>query len=151
MKPVIDPEKSVRSVPGYVRYWRGWFRYGRLDGAEPRALIGTASYLHVAEHIGLGRYGDPLDPHGTRDACRELARVLAPGGNLHFSLPVGKPRRCFNAHRIHAVGQILEYFQDLALVELSGIDDNRKFRANIGRTALDHADYGCGLFHFTKK
>lgn len=240
VKPVIDPVKTSRSVPGYFRYWRDWLRYGRLDGAESRALIDTApligedtaltpydrhyfhqdiwaarkikesrvdshidvgsrielvgfltvlcrvtfidirplvvelanfqslsgsilalpmqnnsvrslSCLHVAEHIGLGRYGDPLDPHGTGKACRELARVLAPGGNLYFSLPVGKPRLCFNAHRIHSVEQILEYFRDLALVELSGIDDDRKFMANIGRTALDDADYACGLFHFTKK
>lgn len=240
VKPVIDPVKAARSIPGYFRYWRDWLRYGRLDGAERRALIDAApligedtpttqydrhyflqdiwaarkirdsgidshvdvgsrielvgfltvlcrvtfidirplivelqnfqslsgsilalpmandsvrslSCLHVAEHIGLGRYGDPLDPHGTRDACRELARVLAQGGNLYFSLPVGRPRLCFNAHRIHAVGQILEYFRDLSLVELSGIDDDRKFMANAERTALDGADYACGLFHFTKR
>jgi hypothetical protein len=39
----------------------------------------SLSCLHVAEHIGLGRYGDPLDPEGTKKATRELARVLAPG------------------------------------------------------------------------
>jgi SAM-dependent methyltransferase len=113
--------------------------------------VRSLTCLHVAEHIGLGRYGDPLDPHGTRNACRELARVLAPGGNLYFSLPVGRPRLCFNAHRIHAVDQILEYFQDLVLVEFSGIGDDRKFMRNIEGTAFQNADYACGLFHFTKK
>jgi SAM-dependent methyltransferase len=113
--------------------------------------VRSLSCLHVAEHIGLGRYGDPLDPHGTLKACRELARVLAPGGNLYFSLPVGKPRLCFNAHRIHSVGQILDYFRDLSLVELSGIDDERRVMLQMEKSALDNADYGCGLFHFTKK
>lgn len=28
--------------------------------------VGSLSCLHVAEHIGLGRYGDPLDPEGTK-------------------------------------------------------------------------------------
>ena len=65
--------------------------------------VQSLSCLHVAEHVGLGRYGDPLDPYGTSKAARELARVLAPGGDLYFSLPVGEPRVAFNAHRIHSV------------------------------------------------
>ena len=44
------------------------------------ASIESMSCLHVAEHIGLGRYGDPLDPQGTRKAAQELARVLRRGG-----------------------------------------------------------------------
>jgi hypothetical protein len=37
----------------------------------------SISCLHVAEHIGLGRYGDPLNPLGTQQACAEISRVLA--------------------------------------------------------------------------
>lgn len=110
----------------------------------------SLSCLHVAEHIGLGRYGDSLDPFGTKKAIKELIRVLAPKGNLYFSLPIGKPRLCFNAHRIHSTKQILNYFSDLKLVELSGIDANGKFIRNIDRKKLDSSSYGCGLFHFTK-
>ena len=33
--------------------------------------ITSLSCLHVAEHVGLGRYGDPLDPHGTLKAAAE--------------------------------------------------------------------------------
>lgn len=111
----------------------------------------SLSCLHVAEHVGLGRYGDPLDPLGTEKATRELARVLAPTGNLYFSLPVGKPRVCFNAHRIHSPGQILDHFRDLELVEFSGIDDRGAFRQDIDPNDLADASYACGLFHFTKK
>lgn len=111
----------------------------------------SLSSLHVAEHIGLGRYGDPLDPLGTKKACKELSRILAPGGNLFFSLPVGKPRLCFNAHRIHSPKQIINYFKDLQLVELSGIDDNGNFITNIDINILSDSHYACGLFWFTKK
>jgi hypothetical protein len=38
----------------------------------------SLSYLHVADHFSLGCYGDPLNPRGTRQACAELKRVLAP-------------------------------------------------------------------------
>jgi len=112
--------------------------------------IKSLSCLHVAEHIGIGRYGDQIDPKGTIKAASELSRVLAPGGNLYFSLPVGKPRICFNAHRIHSVQQILDYFSNLQLVELAGIDDNRNFFRNVDKVVLDMCDYGCGLFRFTK-
>lgn len=111
----------------------------------------SLSCLHVAEHIGLGRYGDPLDPLGTKKAAKELSRVLAVNGNLYFSLPVGKPRLCFNAHRIHSPQQIIEYFSSLELLELSGIDDNRNFIRNIEINTLEKANYSCGLFWFRKR
>jgi len=112
--------------------------------------ISSLSCLHVAEHIGLGRYGDPLDPLGTVKACKELSRVLAPGGNLYFALPIGKPRVCFNAHRIHSPDQILEYFSGLKLVEFSFVNDKGRFLQKVDPSEAREAKYGCGLFQFTK-
>jgi len=111
----------------------------------------SVSCLHVAEHVGLGRYGDPLDPLGTKKAANELTRCLAKGGNLFFSLPVGKPRVCFNAHRIHSPKQIIEYFKNLKLVELSGTDDSKRFIENIDISTLENAKYACGMFWFSKE
>lgn len=121
-----------------------------LDMPYEDESINSLSCLHVAEHIGLGRYGDPIDPEGTKKACYELKRILAKDGDLYFSLPVGKPRLCFNAHRIHSPNQIIEYFDGLKLIELSGIDDNGKFIRNIDIETLENSDYACGLFHFLK-
>jgi len=112
--------------------------------------IDSLSCLHVAEHIGLGRYGDSLDPMGTKKAAEELTRVLKPNGNLYFSLPIGKPKLCFNAHRIHSTEQILSYFSSLHLIELSGVDDNGNFIQNINKKILDSCEFGCGFFWFTK-
>jgi SAM-dependent methyltransferase len=113
--------------------------------------IRSLSCLHVAEHIGLGRYGDPLDPLGTRKAAKELTRVLAGGGHLYFSLPVGEARVQFNAHRIHSPDQILEYFSGLELVSFSAVTDKGKYSENIEPSEMEHARYACGMFHFTKK
>lgn len=110
----------------------------------------SLSCLHVAEHIGLGRYGDPLDSLGTKKAAKELSRVLAVNGNLYFSVPVGKPKLCFNAHRIHSPRQIIDCFRDLNLVELSGVDDQGIFKRNIDINVLEKASYACGLFWFKK-
>lgn len=112
--------------------------------------LGSISCLHVAEHIGLGRYGDPLDPDGTRKAARELTRVLAPQGQLYFSLPVGRPRVCFNAHRIHSPVQILDYFDGLRLASFSCVLDDGSFQERVDTSIVGNANYGCGLFQFTK-
>ena len=111
----------------------------------------SLSCLHVVEHIGLGRYGDAINPKGSGLACRELARVLAPGGYLYFSLPIGRSRLCFNAHRVHDPETILQYFNDLELVSFAAVDDQRRFQPSADYRSYSQADYSCGLFIFTKK
>ena len=38
--------------------------------------IESLSCLHVIEHVGLGRYGDRINPRGSEQAMQELARVV---------------------------------------------------------------------------
>jgi SAM-dependent methyltransferase len=74
--------------------------------------IESISCMHTIEHIGLGRYGDPIDPNGDIKAINELKRVTAPNGSLLLVTPVGKPRIQFNAHRIYSFEMIIELFQN---------------------------------------
>lgn len=66
--------------------------------------------LCVVEHIGLGRYGDPIDPQGIDKAVAELRRVIRPGGRLVLSVPVGPPCLVFNAQRIFSRQEFLDKF-----------------------------------------
>ena len=116
---------------------------------EDRA-VESLSCLHVAEHIGLGRYGDPLDPLGTVKAAAELQRVLAPGGQLLFSLPVGRPRTCFNAHRIHTPEDVPAMFPELELREFAGVDDAGVFRRHREPSELAGQRYACGMYRFVR-
>lgn len=122
-----------------------------LEMPYENSSVKSLSSLHVAEHIGLGRYGGPIDPLGTKKAAAELSRCLSIGGNLYFSLPVGKPRLCFNAHRIHSPKQILEYFSELDLIEFSVYDDKKKFIENVYVGSAENSKFACGMFWFTKK
>ncbi len=113
--------------------------------------ISSLSCLHVAEHIGLGRYGDALDPFGTEKACIELARVLAPGGKLYFALPIGTPATYFNAHRVHDPETIVRYFSGLKLVQFSAISDEGNFVSDARLADYKNSSYACGCFVFTKE
>ena len=77
------------------------------------ASIESLSCMHVIEHIGLGRYGDPLDACGDLKALAELERVLKPGGDLLIAVPVGRTRVQFNAHRIYDHLQLQEYLESV--------------------------------------
>jgi len=114
------------------------------------ASVESLSCLHVAEHIGLGRYGDGIDPEGTVRVIRELSRVLAPGGNLFFALPVGMPRVCFNAHRIHAATTVRNCLAELELLEHSGVHDDGRFVEMVSLGEFGVSDYACGFFWFAK-
>lgn len=112
--------------------------------------LASLSCLHVAEHIGLGRYGDPLDPEGTQKACKELIRVLAPGGKLYFALPVGRTVTYFNAHRVHSPSLVIEYFSSLQLLSFAAVGDDGHFNAKATMADYEKAQYACGMFEFTK-
>lgn len=80
--------------------------------------IHSLSSLCVLEHIGLGRYGDNIDPQGTLKAVNELKRVLRLGGTLLVSLPVdAEDKIYFNAHRAFTRKSIIKMFDGLKLIE----------------------------------
>lgn len=113
--------------------------------------VASISCLHVAEHIGLGRYGDPIDPLGTERALIELQRVLAPAGVLLFSMPVGRERVEFNAQRIWNPLRPIELLRQMDLVEFSAVDDDGEFRPFVEPQSFAHSKYACGLYRFVRQ
>jgi SAM-dependent methyltransferase len=115
--------------------------------------VSSLSCMHVVEHIGLGRYGDNLDPDGDVKATRELQRVLKQNGSLLFVVPVGKPKLQFNAHRIYSYEQILTSFKGFKLEEFALIPDRDEDGGLIAGATPELADaqsYGCGCFWFKR-
>ncbi len=116
----------------------------------PNGSIPSLSSLHAVEHFGLGRYCDLVEPGAHEKALREMMRVLAPGGNLYLSVPVGRQRLEFNAHRVFDPVGILELLPSLNLQEFSVIDDAGVLRENVRPAEYRQAGYACGLFWFCK-
>ena len=75
------------------------------DDSQP-----SISCMHTIEHIGLGRYGDPLDALGDLKAIEELKRIVKLDGDLLFVTPVGQPKIMFNGQRVYSYEQIVSYF-----------------------------------------
>jgi hypothetical protein len=116
----------------------------------------SVSSLHVIEHIGLGRYGDPLDPNGSDKACKELMRVVAPGGKLYVSTPIGSPRVQFNGQRVFSINEVCTIFAGMQLVSFSLVDNFGEFHQNISSLTVNFdevqgQDFALGCFEFVKK
>jgi hypothetical protein len=112
--------------------------------------VDSLSSLHAAEHFGLGRYSDPIDPGACFRFMQALKRVLRPGGRLYFSVPVGRERVEFNAQRVFETKTILSNFSGLDLVSFSWVGDDGDLREDSEPLAVPPSEAACGLFEFTK-
>ncbi len=134
--------------------------------------VESISCMHTIEHVGLGRYGDPLDPRGDIKAIKELKRVVKVGGSLILVMPVGRQKIEFNAHRIYnpqyindlvcgkedkdsgSEGDRGEGRDEFELKEYAFIPETDKEGGIIRNADLKQGkkdNYACGCFWFMRK
>ena len=105
------------------------------------------------EHFGLGRYGDPIDPEACFKCFESIQKKIKKGGKLYLSVPIGKERLQFNAHRIFFAKTIVENFYNMKLIEYSCAFNGKLEReAEIDKYDNDIQSRGqrFGLFYFEK-
>lgn len=112
--------------------------------------------LHVIEHFGLGRYGDPIDPDGHLKGLKNMYEILKDNGTLYLSFPIGENRIEFNAHRVFSIAYIKPILEGYFTIDkFSYISDNAELKENIDieRGIKDNfnCSYGCGIFKLNKK
>jgi SAM-dependent methyltransferase len=133
IRPLSVPMESIKFKEGSI-----------LDLPFEDNSIESVSSICVIEHIGLGRYGDPLDPYGTEKAIAELKRVVRDKGDLYISLPVDdKNRVYFNAHRAFEETYLEELFKPFTVIERRYI---------YGKQFVDtlQRGFGIGCYHLQK-
>lgn len=116
--------------------------------------VGSMSALCSLEHFGLGRYGDPIDPEACFKCFKNIQRKMKQGGHLYISLPIGKERVEFNAHRVFYAGTVVECFDELQLQEFSCTSQGKiEYRVDIHKYDQDqhNGEWRYGLFHFYKE
>lgn len=132
------------------------------DGRNLKSCINDASVpslscLHALEHFGLGRYGDDIDPDAWCIGLQEMYRILQPEGIIYLSVPVGKERLEFNAHRIFSPLTILRYANHIGFTMKSSTHINNEGVMQAGISEKDlHGEgrsYSKGsvmIYEFTK-
>ena len=125
----------------------------------PKELFGkceSISSLHAIEHFGLGRYSDPVDADGHLKAIHNIHTMLRVGGTFYFSVPIGRQRIEFNAHRVFSVAYLLGILTGrFAIESFSYVDDKGNLLENVNLdedtiAANCGCNYGCGIFELSK-
>lgn len=123
---------------------------------EMKEYCDSVSSLHAIEHFGLGRYGDPIDADGHLKAISNIYMILKEGGKFYFSVPIGRQRIEFNAHRVFSLVYLLQILnKNFILNCFSYVDDKGNLFENIELTKDSvsenfNCNYGCGIFELTK-
>lgn len=116
----------------------------------------SVSCLHALEHFGLGRYGDRIDYQGHIRGWENLYTILKRGGKLYFSVPIGKQRIEFNAHRVFSIEYLLTMIKGrYAINSFSYVNDTGDLvkDAIINKDSISNnfcCHCGCGIFELTK-
>ena len=125
--------------------------------AEYEQYCDSLSCLHALEHFGLGRYSDRVDAEGHVKGLSSLHKLLGTGGILYLSVPIGRQRIEFNAHRVFAVATVLSMLKEcFDVFEFSYVDDSGVLHESVVLDPVGVANnfclqYGCGIFECRKR
>lgn len=144
---------DVREFPGEIEGLHTIVDDATLLHQIPDESIYSMSALCSLEHFGLGRYGDPIDPEACFKCFENIQKKLAPGGKLYISVPIGRERVEFNAHRVFYASTIVECFHELKLIEISAsFSEHIEYNIDIHHfdNEKHNGEYCYGLFYFEK-
>lgn len=116
----------------------------------------SLSCLHALEHFGLGRYGDRIHWEGHLLGFENLFKILKQGGRFYFSVPIGRQRIEFNAHRVFSLTYLVNMFRNrLEILSFAYVDDLGDLHTDIildmDRISNNCGCYfGCGIFELKK-
>jgi uncharacterized protein DUF268 len=118
----------------------------------------SLSCLHTLEHLGLGRYGDPIKFDGYLDGWESLTRMLRQDGILYFSVPVSHRQRIeFDAHRLFGIPYLLGMIEPaFEICALSIVNDAGDLERDVDPYSPEAArtfgiENGCAVFVLRKK
>lgn len=151
---VFDVRPVTASIPGVVFRQADLMR--PIAGYTEGGYCDSLSCLHVLEHLGLGRYGDPVDPGGYERGLANMAGLLEAGGRFYLATPIGQERVEFNANHVfdprtlirRAADNGLE-LQELIVIGAGGSVRNMQL-SEAPLRELAQQRYNLGLFIFLK-
>jgi SAM-dependent methyltransferase len=149
---VFDVRSLEKNIPNIT------FKQADLMSSDLnlRNYCDSVSSLHAIEHFGLGRYGDAIDYYGHLKGLDNIYKMLKEGGKFYFSVPIGRQRIEFNAHRVFSVRYLIELLCGKYRIDsFSYVDDKGDLFQDAALKPQDiennySCNYGCGIFELTK-
>ena len=113
----------------------------------------SISSIGCVAHIGLGRYGDKIDPDGHKKGIKKLSDLSKTHSTIYTQAPVGKKGIEFNAHRIFDPNELIEEFEiyNFKLQEFHLINDEGSLTLNAKLKDAKELNFGGGYFVFIKE
>jgi len=108
----VDVVNHRSSSKYNVEYIRGNCFNTNLANESVDVVVSISTF----EHVGLGRWGDPIDPDGDIRSMQEAHRILKPGGHVVVTLPYGAPTVVYNLHRIYDDGRIKKMIDGFSII-----------------------------------
>lgn len=149
---IFDVRPITTIIPGIV--------FKQADLMNPMSgmtnYCDSLSCLHALEHFGLGRYGDPVDPHGFKSGLINMTQLLKKDGIFYLSVPVGHDRVEFNANRVFDPRIIVNLAHNNSLriidftVILPGGNVEKMGITESDFTKIANMRYALGIFTFVK-
>lgn len=154
---VIDVRPINNTIPGVIFQQANLMDSDFFLREEMESYCDSLSCLHVLEHFGLGRYGDPINPQGWQQGLKHMARLLKPGGTFYLSTPIGKSRVEFNANWVFNPKTVIHAAEEFKLkltsltsfTPMQGLQHIQIKEVELNR--LSEQDYHLGIFIFIKQ
>lgn len=146
---VIDVRPFPVKIPGMETIVADATMLQEIENSSIESL----SALCSLEHFGLGRYGDEINPEACFQCFKQIQKKVKPGGKIYISVPIGKEKIQFNAHRIFYASTVIENFNECQLLEFSTCDE-KEIKRNTPINKYDENDNSgeiFGLFYFQKR
>jgi len=151
---VLDIREQSTKIPNVIFKQADLMDSSSLE--SHRGRYKSISCLHTIEHLGLGRYGDPIMVEGFDLGFKNICSILADTGILYLSTPIStKSYVEFNSNRVTDYRQVLEKANELGLLLLEfrtvtkkGVSEPYPSECE---SMIDYfGDYVLGLFIFRK-
>ncbi len=123
-----------------------------INEFSEKSVYDSISSIGVISHIGLGRYGDTIDPEGHKSAIKKICNLIKVKGLIYIMVPVGKPGVEFNSHRVFYPTEIIDYFNDYncKLINFHLVDDDGDLHLNFDINLANKYNFGGGIYVFEK-
>ncbi len=140
----LDPHKNINFIKVDLL---------REQSQKLKLKYDSISSIGCLAHIGLGRYGEEINPNGHLEGIKKVSELAKSKCMIYVLAPVGKSGVEFNAHRVFNPKEFSNYFKEVGcdLRYFHLINDYGDLKLNSNLEDAENLNFGGGYYVFEKK